>query len=343
MVFLASNNGIGQQVGAPDAKLTPPGAVVPYVCVALATTKLPVSPNVYVGYMNQETMASIAPITLTNQAGVLHPLYMGAGGTTMGNPRMLTNCVPVTHQGNPTWGNWWNNPIGLIVLGGATTTIYGDAHARADVGATPTLGPHHKRILQDAVVGDRETLLAEQLEGAVGYIKLRRFSTDAPTRFFNALRQLDASAGMIVDLRGNPGGDNAAFEQIAGEVLPAGSVLAVREQDGERLEIVSRHEPTFFAPMVVLIDGATASAAELLVAALKHHRRATIMGQPSYGKGTAQRTCGTAHGSTYRTVAVFYTPDGSPIDGCGIAPEVVIDSDAVAETAIARALEVLRE
>jgi carboxyl-terminal processing protease len=201
----ASNNGVGMSLGFPDVKLTPPlGVPVPYPNMALNAMSAVFSPNIFVGYMPQLHMASIKPITLGNQAGVMHPLYMNMGGYTAGNPRVLINCIPATHLCTPTWGNLFNNPVGIVAVPSITTTHYSDAHACHHADASRPLEAHETRALRAAVRGDASAVRSESLAPGVGYIVIERFTSDLGARFFNAMRALDVSRGLVLDLRGCP-------------------------------------------------------------------------------------------------------------------------------------------
>lgn len=335
----ASNNGVGMSIGFPDVKLTPPLAVpVPYPNMALGCMSAVFSPNIFVGYMPQTSMASIKPITLGNQAGVMHPLYMMMGGQTLGNPRVLINCIPAQHLCIPTFGNLFNNPIGLVAVPSITTTRYADSGAK-ELTDGSMLGAEQVRLLRDAVKGSAENVSVSSPTTGVVWVTAKIVTSDLATRIFNALSKVTEAKALVVDLRGNPGGDAEAALEVAGDFLPKGATLAVFDDGEERTPIKNRVTGSAGAKLVLLVDGATASSAEVLVACLKHHGRAVIVGARTYGKTTSQSvTKDDAGAYSYGTVARYDAPDGSPIDGVGIEPDIWTSEADAAAAALEAAL-----
>ena len=190
----ATSIGPSWNIGFPDTKLTPmaPAPIpVPYPNLGSDAMHVPFSPNYFVGYKPQLTMASVAPMTLGNQAGAAHPLYMMAGGTTMGNPKVLTNGIPSKSTCNPTWGNLYNNPIGIATGSMDTTTHYADRFAPT----SPKLAEENIQELAEAIRGDRDHVLTKQLQPGVALVTIRRFGRDAATRFYNGLRSRSTEIG----------------------------------------------------------------------------------------------------------------------------------------------------
>lgn len=324
------NKALGMSVGFPDPKMTPPlGAPIPYPNMALNVMHVPFSPNIFVGFVPQQTMLSTAPMTLGNQAGAMHPLFMMFGGQTTGKPNYLVNGMPAKHLLNSTYGNCFNNPLGVVAVPSITTTFASDRAARP---ASFEMGAEALCALDRALCGDRELVVGRQLAPGVGLVSLRRFSRDAPTRFFNALRGLDVTRGLVIDLRGNPGGDFQAAIEIAGDLLPRGVTITVRVLDGEPRAVRNRFRPSYVGPLVLLVDGRTASSAELVAASLKFHRRATLVGATTYGKASVQGPRqGVDDRVTYETVAMWRAPDGSEVHGRGVTPDVAsADGEALA-------------
>lgn len=175
------------------------------------------------------------------------------------------------------------------------------------------------------------TIDVEQ-QGDVYIIKLFSFNALAEAEMQRALRsyvQSDATK-LVVDLRGNPGGYLQSAIGIASYFLPAGKVV-VREQyaDGTDEDVYrsSGRTLSMFAPeqIVVLIDGGSASASEILAGALQEHDVATVIGEQSFGKGSVQELVDLPSGASLKvTIARWLTPDGTSISEGGLTPDIVI-------------------
>jgi len=171
--------------------------------------------------------------------------------------------------------------------------------------------------------------------GAVGYIKLAGFSDQASLDFAAAVAA-DVKAGqkaIVVDLRGNPGGFVTAARDIASQFLPSGTVFWEQDASGNLTEVTA--EPGGAATdasikVVVLVDGGTASASEIVSAALHDRGRAELVGTKTYGKGTVQQWTQLEgdSGGFRLTIARWLTPDKVWIHGAGITPDVVVPSQA---------------
>ncbi|MEU8134107.1 S41 family peptidase [Streptodolium elevatio] len=148
-------------------------------------------------------------------------------------------------------------------------------------------------------------------------------------------------AGVLLDLRGNPGGliDEAA--SVASAFLRPGPVVGYDDGSGVRRELGAAAPPGDTAtPVVVLVDGGSASAAEVVAAALRDRGRAVVVGSTTYGKGSVQAPTVLADGGVLElTVGGWYSPDGRSVEGRGVAPDIPAPSEA----ADARAREVLAD
>ena len=132
--------------------------------------------------------------------------------------------------------------------------------------------------------------------------------------------------GLILDLRSNPGGELGQSIKIASMFIENGKIVSTRQKKGE--ESVYTREGKYFGnfPMVVLINGGSASASEIVSGALKDHKRATLIGEKTFGKGSVQTLLPLPDGDGIKiTIAKYYTPNGISIDGTGIEPDKKVE------------------
>lgn len=174
--------------------------------------------------------------------------------------------------------------------------------------------------------------IATDTDGDVFIITLYSFNALADMRMQEALREYVASGKnkLVLDLRGNPGGYLQNAINIASYFVPAGKTI-VREHFGdEREEEIYRSAGRTlreYAPqeMVVLVDGGSASASEIVAGALKEHGIATLLGQQTFGKGSVQELIDLPSGSSLKvTIARWLTPDGTSISDGGLTPDIII-------------------
>jgi len=143
-------------------------------------------------------------------------------------------------------------------------------------------------IVLDPTVRHARLLDAER---GLGYVAVRSFSQRTPEEFDQAVAELQAQGlhALVLDLRNNPGGILDAAVTLANRFIPSGALVATRARSGTRITEASRDSASLAGmPLVVLIDGKSASASEVLAAALQDHAVATLVGEPSYGKGSVQ-------------------------------------------------------
>ena len=163
--------------------------------------------------------------------------------------------------------------------------------------------------------------------GGVGYIRLNQFSSNAAAEMQDAIKDLEKKqvAGYILDLRSNPGGLLFASVEIAQMWYNDGIIVSTVDREGTKdIEKANNHALTN-KPLVVLVDGGSASASEILSGALKDNKRATLVGTKTFGKGLVQSVRGLGDGSGLAvTIAHYYTPGGTDINHKGITPDVVL-------------------
>lgn len=169
-------------------------------------------------------------------------------------------------------------------------------------------------------------------EGDFGYIRVSQFGADTASLMNKAGKELTDQhvKGLVLDLRDNGGGYVDAAQDLAGMWLPKGNVV-VQERRGSQVmgTLLSQGEPTLNQyKTVVLINGGSASAAEILAGALHDYGRATLLGEKSYGKGSVQQLLPIDGGQLKVTVAKWYTPKGKNINHEGIKPDKEVKLDA---------------
>jgi carboxyl-terminal processing protease len=164
--------------------------------------------------------------------------------------------------------------------------------------------------------------------GKVGYIRLNQFSDNAAKEMRSAIEDLESKSvvGYVLDLRSNPGGLLYASIEIARMWLKDGTIVSTVDRKGERERQVAKQVELTDKPLVVLIDGGSASASEILSGALKDNKRATLVGTQTFGKGLVQSVRPLSDDSGLAvTIAKYLTPNGTDINKEGIPPDVIID------------------
>lgn len=172
--------------------------------------------------------------------------------------------------------------------------------------------------------------------GKVGYIRLTQFSANAAQEMRAAIKELEKQqvTGYILDVRSNPGGLLNASVEIARMWIDEGGIVSTVDRQGEADRQVANSRALTNKPLVVLVDGGSASASEILSGALQDDKRATLIGTQTFGKGLVQSVRGLEDGSGLAvTIAKYLTPSGRDINKLGISPDVVVElSDAQRKT-----------
>ena len=170
------------------------------------------------------------------------------------------------------------------------------------------------------------------IEPGIGYLRVSpQFTSKTPERMREALLDLEGRSGsLILDLRGNRGGLLSAVVEIADLFLDTGTIVQTRSRvESENQQYTATRHATLVAPdlpIVVLIDGVSASAAEILAGALKDHERAYLVGQQSYGKGSVQQVMRIEDDRAVKvTTSRYLTPHGTRIDGVGVLPHRITE------------------
>lgn len=196
------------------------------------------------------------------------------------------------------------------------------------------------------------TVNQKMLENDIGYIQITEFDTVTLDQFTEALAVCRGSGmkGLILDLRGNPGGNLNTVCDIARELLPKGLIVYTEDKNGKRSEYTCDGTNQIKVPLVVLVDRGSASASEILAGAIKDYGIGTLVGTTTFGKGIVQRIISFSDGSAVKlTVSYYYTPNGNNIHKIGISPDVEEKFDGEAyyndnvDNQLNKAIEIMNE
>lgn len=192
-----------------------------------------------------------------------------------------------------------------------------------------------------------KSVQGKMLEDSIAYIRISNFGEHTGEEFKDVYTKLE-SEGMkktILDLRENPGGLINTCVEVANFIIPKGTIVTVETRDGAIEEYDSDLEKIKY-PLVVLVDGNSASASEIIAGAVKDTKAGTLIGDKTYGKGSVQVVLPLMHNDAVKlTVAKYFTPGGESIDGIGIEPDIVeklLPGDTV-DKQLNKALEVLKQ
>ncbi len=184
----------------------------------------------------------------------------------------------------------------------------------------------------------------------VGYFSLSRFSQNSTAEMDQALNELYSKGmkSLIIDLRGNPGGLLTTCVEISDRFLACGTIVTTKGRlSADNMVEQATYNKTWSVPLVVLVDGDSASASEIFAAAIQENGRGVVVGTRSYGKGSVQThfPLSAIGGDLRLTTALFYSPNGRRMAGEGVTPDVeVIDRDGVVngDEVLTEALRVAR-
>ncbi len=168
------------------------------------------------------------------------------------------------------------------------------------------------------------------LDDTVGIIKITGFDANTPVQFVEAVEDLQNQGceRLVIDLRYNPGGELTSIVTILDYILPEGPIVRIFDADGNEVKSYSSDENELTIPMSVLVNGSTASAAELFASAVKDYHKATIVGTTTYGKGCMQSTIPLSFGGAISVTYRMYNPPFSDnYHGVGIVPDIEIELD----------------
>ncbi len=203
-----------------------------------------------------------------------------------------------------------------------------------------------------------ETVAYEMIDESnmIGYVQVASFTSNTEEQFADALADLEEQGmkSLIIDLRDNGGGVVSECAEMLDDLLPEGTVVYTLDKAGNRTDYTSDDETQLAIPMVVLVNGNSASASEIFTAAMMDYEWATVIGTTTYGKGVYQSIYSLTDGSGIKiTVGKFYSPLGNNFDQVGIEPDIELEYENTAgedakystdtDNQIQKAIEVLED
>ncbi|MBQ8924054.1 MAG: S41 family peptidase [Lachnospiraceae bacterium] len=178
-------------------------------------------------------------------------------------------------------------------------------------------------------VVENYSVYSEMLDDNIALIQVQQFYDNTPKEFEEAIEKAvaDGAKGLIFDLRDNPGGLLNAVTEMCDYIMGEGTIVTVEDRDGRVMnDYESDEEQQINMPMVVLVNGNSASASEIFTGALKDSGKAKIVGTTTFGKGIVQSVIPLSDGTAIKiTIAKYFTPNGTDIHTIGIEPDYVVE------------------
>ena len=299
--------------------------------------------------LNDKWSSYYSPHDFASFQDVMDGEYTGVGLWVHRDDAGVVSVVSV-QTGSPSDGVLRTGDV-LTAVGGqpvATHTIADIvALLRGDAGTTVKVTYRRGSVI--LTVSLRRTALPTQdvtakINGSVMIIKVRSFTKGVGTKVeaFVATARARHLTGIVLDLRGNPGGLLDEGVKTASVFLDGGPVVTFQKRGAAPLLLTAQPGGDTGTPLAVLVDNGTASAAEVVTGALQDRDRAVVVGTRTFGKGSVQEPQILSDGSALEfTVGSYLTPDGRSLDGVGIGPDVTVPVGASPTAAEAEAVEVL--
>ncbi len=294
----------------------------------------------YSTYLTSEDMAAL----MESDSGE----YVGIGGTFLTDPEdgsmVITRIYPDSplSQTDAQVGDRLYAVNGEVILGMDSNSVA--AMIKGDAGTSVTITLLREGEQREYTITRERVEVIDvdyrMLDGDILLVNLGAFSTNADTAFAEAIEygQKQDMKSLIIDLRNNGGGDSLVLENIADLLLPEGTIFYTEDRHGNR-ETFTSDAKYLGLPIVVLCDGNSASASEVLIAALQDYELATIVGTTTFGKAIGQSTLTLNEDGSgvYLTTIRVYSPQGRNWHGVGLEPDVVVElPDELASNPISR-------
>lgn len=221
------------------------------------------------------------------------------------------------------------------------------------VGLTVLRGKKNDEVTVTAIRDTIEvqTVEAKMLENQIGYLAISEFDSVTYDQYVEGLEELEGQGmkALVVDLRGNPGGNLSTVCDILDLMLPEGLIVYTQDKNGNQQKATSDDENQFTLPMTVLVNGNSASASEIYAGAIQDYGLGKIVGTQTYGKGVVQQIFDLKDNTCVKlTISEYYTPKGRNINGKGITPDVVVEyeldeNNPEADNQLEKAIEELKK
>lgn len=207
--------------------------------------------------------------------------------------------------------------------------IRGEEGTKVDIRVYRKQSNEYKDLSVERRNIDAQTVTAKMLPGSIGYVEVTNFDTVTADQFKQAVDKLTGQGmkKMIIDLRNNPGGELDTVVAMCDYLLKDGdTIVSIVDSQGNKTVETAKDGHSLDIPMVVLVNGNSASASEVMTGALKDNKEAKIVGTKTFGKGIVQQLFSLSDGGALKlTVAHYYTPNGTDIHGKGIEPDVKVE------------------
>ena len=297
-------------------------------------------------YLNKDDMKELEMHTSSSYSGIGLLLDFSDGKTLK---------VGATMEGQPAEAAGLQKGDQILAIDGTPVSdIEKDEvanHIRGEEGTFVVLTILHNGEEQEVSI-ERKTIVmptvkSQMLIDDVGYIRVTQFAEKTVDEFAKAYEELEAQGmkRLVLDLRDNPGGLITTAHGIGQNIVPKGPIVTVQTRRGKTTAYMSRGEHTLL-PLVVLINGNSASASEIIAGAVQDTKSGTIVGTKSYGKGTVQSVLPGLDGEGMKiTIARYHTPNDRVIDGIGIEPDEIVEPSKIdpdEDVQMERAIEIVR-
>ena len=175
---------------------------------------------------------------------------------------------------------------------------------------------------------EMQTVEYEMKEDQIGYIAVSEFDDVTYDQFSEAMNDLESQGmqGLVIDLRNNPGGNLDTVTDMLKLLLPEGTIVSVKDKEGNTEEITCDGDSEFTKPLAVVVNQYSASASEIFSGAIQDYGTGKIVGVTTYGKGVVQQLISLGDGTCLKlTIAEYFTPSGRSINGTGVEPDVEVE------------------